>query len=58
MKGVIWFGKRGKISPRYSWPFEIPRTIGDATYELELPSIFISCSSYFLCFCTSMLHSR
>ena len=37
-KGVMRFGKRGKLSPRYIGPFEILRRHGAAAYELALPS--------------------
>ena len=36
-KGVIRFGKRGKLSPRYIGPFEILRQQGAVAYELALP---------------------
>nr|GEW17169.1 hypothetical protein [Tanacetum cinerariifolium] len=36
-KGVIRFGKHGKLSPRYIRPFEIIERIGPVEYKLELP---------------------
>ncbi|WMV29572.1 hypothetical protein MTR67_022957 [Solanum verrucosum] len=36
MKGVIRFGRRGKLSPRYIGPFEILRAVGEVAYELAL----------------------
>ena len=37
MKGVVHFGKRGKLSPRYIGPFEILSRVGDCAYQLALP---------------------
>ncbi|WMV25231.1 hypothetical protein MTR67_018616 [Solanum verrucosum] len=37
MKGVIRFGKKGKLSPRYIGPYRISKRIGNVAYELELP---------------------
>ncbi|XP_071708242.1 uncharacterized protein [Rutidosis leptorrhynchoides] len=36
-KGVIRFGKRGKLSLRYVGPFEIIERIGPVAYRLKLP---------------------
>ena len=37
MKGVVRFGRRGKLSPRYIGPFEILSRVGDCAYQLALP---------------------
>ncbi|GJY25524.1 putative reverse transcriptase domain-containing protein [Tanacetum coccineum] len=36
-KGVIRFGKRGKLNPRYIRPFKIIAKVGTVAYHLELP---------------------
>ncbi|WMV24137.1 hypothetical protein MTR67_017522 [Solanum verrucosum] len=37
MKGVMRFGKKGKLSPRYIGPYRISKRVGNVAYELELP---------------------
>ncbi|GJU85493.1 putative reverse transcriptase domain-containing protein [Tanacetum coccineum] len=36
-KGVIRFGKKGKLAPRYVGPFEIMERVGPMAYRLKLP---------------------
>ena len=51
-RGVIRFGKRGKLSPRYIGPFEVLERVGAAAYRLALPP---SLSSVHEVFHVSML---
>ena len=47
MRGVMRFGKKGKLSPRYIGPFEILERIGDLAYKLALPPSLASVHNVF-----------
>ncbi|GJV09556.1 hypothetical protein Tco_1347212 [Tanacetum coccineum] len=48
VKGLIRFGKRGKLNPRYIRPFKIIERIGPVAYKLELPDKLCGIHSTFL----------
>nr|GFA54386.1 hypothetical protein [Tanacetum cinerariifolium] len=36
-KGVVRFGKRGKLNPRYVGPFKVLERVGDVAYKHDIP---------------------
>ena len=46
-KGVIRFGKRGKLNPRYVGPYEILERVGKVAYRLALPPNLASVHNVF-----------
>ena len=46
-RGVIRFGKRGKLSPRCIGPFEVLERIGTVAYRLALPPSMIGVHELF-----------
>ena len=47
MKGVIKFGKKGKLSPRYVGLFEILERMRAVTYRLALPTSILRVDDVF-----------
>ena len=46
-RGVVRFGKRGKLSPRFIGPFEILERVGVVAYRLALSPIISSVHEVF-----------
>ncbi|XP_070008514.1 uncharacterized protein [Nicotiana sylvestris] len=38
IKGIMRFGKKGKLSTRFIDPFKVLRQVGEVSYELSMPS--------------------
>ena len=46
-KGVVRFGKKSKLNPRYIGPYQAIERVGDVAYRLELPSEFVRVHNVF-----------
>ncbi|XP_070017489.1 uncharacterized protein [Nicotiana sylvestris] len=57
MKGIMSFGKKGKLSPRFIRPFEVLRRVGEVAYELALPSNLSGFHSVFHVFMLRKYHA-
>ena len=47
MKGVMRFGEKGKLSPKFFGPFEILKRIGKVAYEFTLPPTLVGLHNVF-----------
>jgi hypothetical protein len=47
MRGVMRFGKKGKLSPRFVRPFEITQRVGRLAYRIVLPSDLVGMHDIF-----------
>ncbi|MGG6712892.1 UNVERIFIED_CONTAM: hypothetical protein ITH36_25065 [Salmonella enterica subsp. enterica serovar Weltevreden] len=43
MKGVMSFGLKGKLSPRFVGPFVILKRVGPLAYQLQVPKTLSKC---------------
>ena len=51
-RGVVRFGKRGKLSSRYIGPFEVLKRVGMIAYQLALPPSLSSVMWYSMSPCS------
>ena len=48
MKGVMRFGNKGKLRPRYISSYKISESLSNISHELELPQDFLAVHRYFI----------
>nr|GFC20134.1 reverse transcriptase domain-containing protein [Tanacetum cinerariifolium] len=48
-KGVVHFGKRGKLNPMYVGPFKVLERVRDVAYKLDLPEELSRVHNTFQC---------
>ena len=49
MKGVVRYGKKGKLSPCYVGPYEIIQRVGRVSYEVRSECLLLIQYSMLLC---------
>jgi hypothetical protein len=47
MREVMWFRKKGKLSPRFVGPFKITQKVGRLAYRIALPSDLVGTHDVF-----------
>ena len=47
IKGVMRFGKKGKLSPRFVGPFEVLERVGEVAYRIALPLALLGIHNVF-----------
>ena len=57
-RGVVRFGKHGRLSPRFIGPFEILERIGTVAYRLALPPSMLGVHKVFHVSMLRKLYSR
>ena len=50
-KGVLRFGRRGKLSPRFIGPYEIVSKVGPVAYRLKFPQSYQGFMTHSMCRC-------
>ena len=51
MRGVMQFGKKGKLSPKFVGPLEITQKVGKLAYRIALPPDLVGMCDVFTYLC-------